>query len=388
MGALPNVTPRPSRKAPVKAQRSSKLNQYGRDPGSPSERMRASSDYERETGYSPLFHAFFADIPRLSSGNSCTVLLLTLWAKSAGRGAPKGQKRPEWTQELAVEDLAQICRCDVRTVERELVAIEKRGLGEVRRPGKGTVECRLKYREWESLPDYKTPVIEMPAAEDVPESLDEADEAKPGNQRVTGKKPVRVAGGATTKALPVNCGVKTFRYRAEGPVDLDITAVIKAGELVVTSALPASWLEKLENLKSTSSDFNDLDCPPRHGRRGEVANTGRKSAGVSHPRAGELTQLFDPFLAKYASVLLSMDSASLLKACEAVQDCDHDYLVKFAVQRAASPIRKPSHVPLICHEAYTSWKASKLLDGTRVAANKGTPAERAIKAALENARRK
>src|SRR5207245_188917 len=158
---------------------------------------------------------FLADIPRLTSGNSCTILLMTIWAKSAGRGAKKGDKRPEWTQELVIEDLAQICRCDVRTIERELVALEKRGMGEVKRPGKGTVECRLKYREWEALPDYKSAVIELPASDDVVSDLDEADELKPGNQRVTGKKPVRVAAGAVTKPLAVNCGVKTFRYRAE-----------------------------------------------------------------------------------------------------------------------------------------------------------------------------
>ena len=55
------------------------------------------------------------------------MLLLTLWAKSAGRGVQKGQPRPEWTLALSVEDLAQICRCDVRTVERELAALDKRG---------------------------------------------------------------------------------------------------------------------------------------------------------------------------------------------------------------------------------------------------------------------
>jgi len=388
MGALPNTLPQPQRKPASKAAKPAKLNKYGRDPGSPSERMRASSDYDRESGYSPFFHSFLADLPRITSGNSCTLLLMTLWAKSAGRGSGKGQARPEWTLALSVADLAQICRCDERTIERELVAIEKRGLGEVKRPAKGQIEARLKYRDWEALPDYKSAVVEMPATEEEPPELTDEDEAKPGNQRVTGKKPIRLSAGALSKVFPVSCGVKAFRYKADGPVDLDITAVIQAGELVVTSALPAGWLEKLENLKSSSHVSNNLTSPPRHGCREESANVGRKSAGVNHPRAGELCQLFDPFLSKQAVGLLTMDESSLVKACEAVQDVDHDYLVKFVVQRAAAPIKSSKHVPSIVADCYQAWKANKVLDGAGLPLRTGraTPAERAIQAAKEKAR--
>jgi hypothetical protein len=244
MGALLNPL-QTQRKQPAKAARPSKLNQYGRDPQSPSERLRASSDYDTEKGYSPFFHAFLADLPRISSGNSCTLLLLTLWAKSAGRGVQKGQPRPEWTLALSVEDLAQICRCDVRTIERELAALDKRGLAEVKRPAKGEVSARLLYRTWETLPDYKSAVVEMPATDESAADPETVDELKPGNQRVTGKKPVRLAAGAISKVFPVSCGVCTFRHKAEGPVDLEFSCVIQAGELLVVSRFPDDWKEQV-----------------------------------------------------------------------------------------------------------------------------------------------
>ena len=362
MGALPNTFPQQSRKPAARAPRSSKLNQYGRDPLSPSERLRASSDFEKETGYSPFYHAFLADLPRLSSGNSCTLLLLTLWAKSAGRGAKKGQARPEWTLALSVEDLAQICRCDVRTIERELVALEKRGLGEVRRPGKGQIEARLKYREWEALPDYKSQVVEMSPAEEAAPDPETVDETKPGNQRVTGKRPARIAAGSVSKVFPVSCGVRSFRYKADGPVDLDITAVIQAGELVVSSRLPEEIAKQWEIWKASPNVSSDLTSPARHGRREDEPNVGRRSAPVNHPRAAELNRIFDPVLAHSAASLLSMDGSRkhLQAACEAIGDCDHEYLAKFAGTRK---IKSVALVPTICAEALASWKASKVLAG-------------------------
>jgi hypothetical protein len=369
MSALPNTLSTPPKKSPAKATRPAKLNQYGRDSGSPSERMRVS-DYEREKGYSPFYHSFMSDIPRLTSGNSCTLLLMTIWSKSAGRGFKVGRgnkgvsgERHEWTVALSVADLAQICRCDERTIERELKAMGARGLAEVKTEGKGMISARLKYRDWESLPDYRSQVVEMPGTDEETAGPETVDESKPGNQRVTGKSAVRIAAGKLSRVYPVSTGVKGFRYRADGPVDLDVTCVIQAGELVVTSRLPEAWAQKLEILKTSSHVSNDLTSPPRHGRRGEG---GRKAAPVDHPRAGELVKLFDPLLGQSGAVLLAMDSGSLRSACEAVADCDHDFLVKFSVNRASSPIRKPSYVAIICREALTSWKASKVLDGARV----------------------
>jgi hypothetical protein len=362
MSALPNPLHESPKKPAGRSARSGKLNVYGRDPRSPAEQMRGQSDYDKQTGYAPFYHAFWADLCRLSSGQSCMALVGLLWDKSAGRGMRKGEARPEWTPSLRVEDLAQICCCDVRTVERELAALDKRGIAEVRRSGKGEVEARLKYRDWEALPNYKSAVVEMPVNDETAPELTGEDEAKPGNQRVTGKKPVRLPAGAISKAFPVSCGVKTFRHKAEGPVDIDFTCVIQAGELLVVSRFPEDWRQKVEKSIGQSNGINENTSFPRYGCREEQANVGRKSAPVTHPRAAELVKLFDPILAASASRLLSGDSASLLAACEAVADCDHNFLVKFAVQRSERPVKSPLHVKTICAEALQSWKASKVLD--------------------------
>ena len=94
MSALPNLLPS-QKKPPAQAKRPAKLNRYGRDPGSPGERLRASSDYDTERGYAPMYHAFLADLPRLTSGGSCTLLVLTLLSKSLGRGVAKGKPRED-----------------------------------------------------------------------------------------------------------------------------------------------------------------------------------------------------------------------------------------------------------------------------------------------------
>jgi hypothetical protein len=360
MSALPNPLHSEQKKTPGRALRPSKLNQYGRDPSTRSEQLRVSSDYGKETGYAPFYHSFWADIPRLTSGNSCTILIGVLWDMSAGRGMKKGQPRPEWSVSLRVEDLAQICRCDVRTIERELAALDKRGLAEIRRPGKGEVEARLKYRDWEALPDYQSSVVKMPEPEAV-------DESKPENQRVTGNKPVRLAAGALSKAFPVSCGVKTFRHKAEGPVDMEFTCVVQAGELLVVSRFPDDWREKVANAIPWSNGINENASFPRHGCREEAAKVERKSVAeksppaVQHPRAAELHRIFDPVLAHSGASLLSMDSSRKfsLEACQKIEDCDHDYLARFVANR--SKIKSVLAVPDICAAALASWKASKLL---------------------------
>jgi hypothetical protein len=257
----------------------------------------------------------------------------------------------------------------VRTIERELAALDKRGLAEVRRPGKGEVEARLKYRDWEALPDYKSAVVEMPANDEAAPELTDEQEAKPGNQRVTGKKPVRLPAGALSKAFPVSCGVKTFRHKAEGPVDLEFSCVIQAGELLVISKFPEDWRQKVEKSLGRSNGINENTSFPRHGCREEQAKVERKQAAqkplpaAQHPRAAELNRIFDPVLAHSGASLLSMDSSRKfsLEACQKIQDCDHDYLARFVANR--SKIKSVLAVPDICAEALASWKASKVLDG-------------------------
>src|SRR5271157_1588507 len=126
MGALLNPL-QSERKQPAKAARPSKLNQYGRDPQSPSERMRESSDYDADNGagrgYAPFFHAFQADWPRLCSGYISAMLMNAVICKSLGRSVRKGEPRPTCTLPIEVDVWARLCgadegRCDVRSIER------------------------------------------------------------------------------------------------------------------------------------------------------------------------------------------------------------------------------------------------------------------------------
>jgi hypothetical protein len=71
-----------------------------------------------------------------------------------------------------------------------------------------------------------------------------------------------------------------------------------------------------------------------------------------------LVKIFDPILAQSGSRLLDGDSVSLLAACQALGDCDHNHLVKIAIERAERPIRSPRHVAAVCADALASWRKS------------------------------
>jgi len=382
MGALLNQLPTP-KKQPAKATRPSKLNQYGRDPQTASERLRASSDYadpgdsyEKQKGYAPLFHAFLADWGRISSGHIADMLFMFVLCKSLGRGAQKGKPRPSCTLEFAIEDAAQVVDPKakvppVRSVERELARWQEEKIAIVKREGKGMVSVELLFRGWEELPNYQSAApVEMPLPDtDIAVDPESVDETKPGNQRVTGKRPVRLAAGSVSKVFPVSCGVRSFRHKSEGVVDLEFSCVIQAGELLVVSKVPDDLAAKLEKENGRSNGINENTSFPRHGCRGEneaiPSNAGRvipTKKTVEHPRAAELVQLFDPMLARSGSRLLSGDNESLKAACAAVGDCEHNFLVKIAVERAARPLASPVVVSKICSDAVASWKTSKVLD--------------------------
>jgi hypothetical protein len=352
MSALPN--PLPSQQIPKKpAGRAAKTNKYGRDPQSPSEKMRVS-DLDTLAPFIPVPVSFLADLARLTSGNSCTLLLMVLWAKSAGRGAPKGEKRPEWTNPLLVCDLAQICRCDNRTIERELKALGDRGLGEVKKEGKSRISARLLYRNWEALPDYKSNVVEIPPPAE-PEVDDEAAETKEGFQRLTGKNGMTIKAGAQSKAIPVNVGVKAARFQVEGAVDIEFRAVIQAGEQVVKASVPALFLESLRKQYAASNVSNDLTSGTRHGRRDEKSNHSpvvKVDLATIHPKAAKLCEIFNPILMKFQAPMLESNLKALESACAALGDFAINDLVAFlGMGRATRELSSPRHVALVIQDA-------------------------------------
>jgi hypothetical protein len=385
MGALLNPL-QTERKQPAKAARPSKLNQYGRDPQSPGERTRESSDYDTERGYAPFFHAFLADWPRLSSGETSCLLFQVVLCKSLGRGVKKGEPRAVKTLPLAVSDLAALCWRDERSIQRELAGWETRKVAKVISEGKGLVSIELLYRGWEALPNYKN-VVDIATGELVP------DETKEATRIELTKVPVACKAGGRSKGVKIDCGVQQFHLVNPSVVDFEITAVVQAGDLIITTKVPDVWNEGLkEAIKRLGAPnvSNNLDSAPRHGchSAAEVKPAATaKVSQVNHPRAAELVNLFDPLLARSAARLLSGDSSSLNAACLAVADCDHDFLVHFAVQRAERPVKSPLHIKTICAEALASWKASKVLDGAGLPKRDESPLSPKGKRVAENLRR-
>ncbi len=364
MSALPNPLPSQQKKLPGRALRPSKLNQYGRDPQSCRERCRASSDYDTEKGYAPFFHAFLADWGRISSGHVSDMLFMVTLSKGLGRSVRKGEPRPTCTAPLLVSDLAQLCGCDVRSIERELAGWQARKVARVTPEGKGVVSIELLYRTWEALPDYKN-VVDIATGSPVEDETPEDEKAKEHIRIELTKAPVACKAGGKSKAVKVDCGIKTFHLVNPSVVDFEITAMVQAGDLGITVKVPDEWLQQAAKRAAASNISNDLESASRHGRPSVPANRGsvkppQKQVTVTHPRAGELVSLFDSILAASHSALLSSDAAALQAACNAVGDCDHHFLVHFAIKRAERPVNSPLHVKIICAAALKSWKASLL----------------------------
>src|SRR5258708_3274812 len=124
MGALRQSLTEPSRKPPAVE----RLDKYGRDPGSTPERLRAQSDYAADTGYSPLYHAALADLPRLASGAVCYALVLVVNMLSLGREHKRNEPRHACTLPISALDLAELCRANVRDIQRQLSEMKDRGM--------------------------------------------------------------------------------------------------------------------------------------------------------------------------------------------------------------------------------------------------------------------
>jgi hypothetical protein len=326
--------------------------------------MRASSDYDTEKGYAPFFHAFLADWGRLSSGHVSDMLFMGALSKSLGRSVRKGETRPTCTAPLLVSDLAALCGCDERSIQRELAGWQARKVAKVTPEGKGLVSIELLYRGWEALPNYKN-VVDISTGAPVEDKTPDDEKAKESTRVELTKVPLACKAGGRSKGVKIDCGIKQFHLVNPSVVDLEITAMVQAGDLVITTKVPDEWLQKAAKRAAALNVSNEIDSPPRHPCGTVPANegSGLSPKRVNHPRAAELVKLFDPILAASASRLLSGDSVSLVAACEAVGDCDHNFLVHFAVQRAERPVKSPLHVKTICAEALASWKASKVISG-------------------------
>jgi predicted ArsR family transcriptional regulator len=352
MAALSNLTP--------------DFDQYGRDPNSPPEKLRRRTDYEKRSGWVPLPFAFLADLPRLTSGQACSMLILMIHAEAQGRRKYPNEPPPDWTLAHSLEYWASLCRCDIRTVQRERDQMKARGMVEFTVDTKRRTAFRLLYRGWQAIPDWSEWIKTHSPVEPKPEPEAPAVESEP-RFRAT------VQHGSQSKPFRLNCAVQSFQLENRGKLDFKFEALVKAGVLVLAASEIAKRMkgeEAGEEKANTSIDSTSSKAHERHGRHPGFAssspkiNPARRTQG-EHPRAEELSALFDPLLLRSCGKSLSADPVALQSACEAAGAVDHDFLVKWVVDRFERPVKAPKHCKAILQECRENWEKMKDLPPIR-----------------------
>lgn len=341
----------------------------------PLEKLAARTNYDKGEGWSAVPFAGLAHLMNLSSGEVCLKFILMVNAAlSSGNRSPK-EAWAAWTDERTSQEWADLCQVNVRDIQRQIGELQARGMIAVKQVKKGTLvkyAISLLYRKWGTLESYA--VWKRKQVVVIDESLtEEAEDEVPAviskDAVHLTKKPQRIGPGRSSRAVPVNVGVSSFRFQsADSRLDLVHVAVIQSGCLIVSVASEKS--EGKAKGEQNKNDTHVADVPANGGStKGESPRQSSNNhrlqlPPVVHPRAPELVKLFDPLLAQSAARLLSGDSKSLQAACEAVGDCEHDYLVKFVIQR--SPIKTLYHVRYICKDALEAYQKSLLPGGAKL----------------------
>jgi len=265
MGALPKPKLSPARK-PV-APETRKLDQYGRDPESPVERLRAQSNYDAQTGYFPFYHAEMAALPRLAV---CYALVLTVKRLSIGR--PRAHvKDPHhaWTLPISTAELAEYCRCNVRDVQRQISEMESRGMIAVKTVKNGTVKyaVSLLYPKWRELDDYA--VWKRRQVVDIDDHIEESEsddaEQLPISKEAVAlfKKPAAVRPGRASRAAKVSVGIRDVVCQNDSKaVDLIFNPVVQSGRLVITATCANSESKAKGEEKGNAERHTRRDIPP------------------------------------------------------------------------------------------------------------------------------
>lgn len=387
MGALrqPRIDSTPARKPP--ALDTAPRDQYGRDPASPLEQLRAQTDYDADTGYSPMYHAVLADLPRLSSGAVCYAFILTVNRLSFGRGIDKRTgRRYDSTLPVSTAELAEYCRANIRDIQRQVDELSERGMISVNRVGRDRkLVVSLLYRDWRGLEDYavwkRRQVVAIDSVADEDDSQDE--DLLPVSKDAVKlfKAPQTVRPGRATKARKIEVGIRELCVVNESPqVDARIDAVIESGRLVVSTSFAFSEAKGEDKAKDKRHT-----CRLSDSVEGETeAKTRRRTNDthvVSPPNEGirnQVSSLFDPLLQKSGSRLLSPDSQALSSAIAEIGGMPHDFLLHYVMtQRAGRPISGPKVVAAIVKDARVHWeKQSKELEAHRDNAAKQDAAAR------------
>lgn len=338
---------------------------YGRDPDLPSEKLRRRCDYRKKRpAHTPLFFGMLADLHRLTvpTGRSEVLMILHINAESYGKFVEPGEAYHKSTSPLDLNDIAQCCGTDLRTIQRLVNDLDVptpenpqgRGLFRAKRGGKGKVSFTLLIEDWQKLPDYSEWL-----ALHAPKPVAEAEDADTQGTVRLCKKPQTIKPGAS-KSLKVPCEVTDFEFRNPLAIDLEIDPVVQGGRLLV---VPRVADESAQKKSGFSNAFNELThstaTPVSRSCEGIPANGGRKES-ETHPRSAEVVSVFEPLLRKSGARLIAGDAKSLEAACVALGDMPKEDLLHCLMTgpdpRAARPISSPKHVAPIIREMKQNWE--------------------------------
>ena len=354
MGALPKSKIVETPKKPL-ARENFETDEYGRKRASLPEKLRTQTDYERDTGYSPMYHAALADLPRLASGAVCYAFVLVVNMLSYGRQRARAtDRRHEWTLPISVAELSEYCRANERDIQRQLSEMEARGMIGVRRVKQGGVKysLSLRYGDWRGLDDYAVwKRKQVVAIDEAPESEADEESIVPVDAdavKLT-KRPQQVKPGRAARAIKVGVGVAELVLQNDSPqAEASFTAVVDAGRMVVSARFEGALKSTVQAECQVAVDTVALPPHPLEKR--------------SHPRAGELGEIFDPILARDGARLLSPDKHALYDACVALGDTPAEVLGRFLHGpdgRAQRRVSGPRAVVAICKECRDNWDVVK-----------------------------
>src|SRR5271163_1630449 len=122
-----------------------------RKPVSVREKWRAKTNYKppRFTGFAPISFAMVAEVGRLTAGKATQLLYVSLTA-SLGQIVKKEQAFKEIAADLRTLELAELCNCDERTVQRELGDLAHRKVILWEQSKKGVNTITPLFRTWAS----------------------------------------------------------------------------------------------------------------------------------------------------------------------------------------------------------------------------------------------
>lgn len=368
MGALPHSHGSPASNLPKKESPVNR-DQFGRDPESLSEKLRGRSNLDKQTGFSPLFDAVLADLPRLSSGHVCDMLVLVINMLSYGRYRDQGPRHVA-TLPVSTQELSEYCRCSVRDVQRQLVELESRGMIACKLVRNGAVKyaISLLYARWRELEDYavwkRRQVVDIDSVSDD----DEPDDTEPleiSREAVElFKRPAAVRPGRASRPARVTVGVREVVCQNDSAtVDAAFTAVVQSGRLIVCASLKTGEQVAKGEDKGNAERHTRRLIPPNEG------SSKKRSKSESNPLKCKIASLFDPILQRCGARLLSPDQTALDKACAEIGAMSYEYLESFMFQRDASvlggcraerAIKAPIHVVAIIREARQNWEAAQI----------------------------